>query len=173
MNPPVLITNFIQLAQSQPDYISRYYSEIKLEIPVLEIYNGMKASDKIILATDGGGIQYKGSLGFVMTASNETILLSCFRQPTGLDPLSFCSEACTTLVATRLIFLIAQHYDKLITDAIDIPCKIHLYTDSLSMIKKLNSMDAYPTAHLKYVMDSEWDILQALQTLNEEINGTR
>ena len=39
----------------------------------------------------------------------------------------------------------------------------------MSMIKKLYSMDAYPTTHLKYVMDSEWDILQALQTLMKKL----
>ena len=115
----------------------------------------MKESEKIILATDGGVIKYRGSLGFVMTTSDETVLLSRFGQPAGLDPLSFCSEACSFLIATRLIFLIAQHYDELITNAIDISCKIHLYTDSLSMIKELNSMHAYPTAHLKYVIDSK------------------
>ena len=37
------------------------------------------------------------------------------------------------------------------------------------MIKKLKSMDAYPTAHLKYVMDSEWDILQAFRTLMQKL----
>ena len=37
------------------------------------------------------------------------------------------------------------------------------------MIKKLNSMDAYPTAYLKYVIDSEWDILQALWTLMKKL----
>ena len=40
------------------------------------------------------------------------------------------------------------------------------------MIKKLKSMDAYPTAHLKYVMDSEWDILQALRTLMKKLTTT-
>ena len=129
----------------------------------------MKENKKIILATDGGVIKYKGSLGFVMTTSDGTVVLFCFRQPAGLDPLSFRSEACAVLAATRLIFLIAQHYDELITNAIDISCKIHLYTNSLSMIKKLNLMDAYPTACLKYVMDSEWDILQALRTLIKKL----
>ena len=161
---PTPITDFIQFAQSQPDYISQYYLEIKLERSVLDIYNKMKESKKMILATDGGGgaIKYKGSIGFVLTTSDGTVLLSCFGQPAGLDLLSFRSEACVFLAATRLIIIIAQHYDKLITNAIDISCKMHLYTDSLSMIKKLKSMDAYPTNHLKYVMDSEWDILQAL-----------
>ena len=125
----------------------------------------MKATTKIIMATDGGAIQYKGSFGFILTTFDSMVLLSCYRQLAGFDPLSFRSKACAFLAATRLIFLIAEHYDELIVDAIDISCKVHLYTNSMSMIKKLDSMDAYPTAHLKYVIGSEWDILQALQTL--------
>ena len=37
------------------------------------------------------------------------------------------------------------------------------------MIKKLKSIDVYPTSHLKYVMDSEWDILQALRPLMQKL----
>ena len=87
----------------------------------------MKASDKIILVTDGGAIEYKGPLGFLMTTSDGTVLLTCFGQPAGLDPLSFRSEACTFLATTCLIFLIAKHYDKLTTGVINISCKVHLY----------------------------------------------
>ena len=142
LKSPVPITDFIQFAQSQPDYIFQHYSKIILEIPVFENYSKMKAIKKTILATDGGAIQYKGSLGFVRSTSDGTILLLCFGKPAGLDPLSFQSKAFAFLAATWLIFLIAQHYDELITDAINISWKIHLYTDSLNMIKKLNSMDA-------------------------------
>ena len=119
----------------------------------------MKAVTKIIMATDGGDIQYKGSIGFVLTTVDGTVPLLCYGQLAGHNPLSFRSKACLFLAATQLIFLIAEHYDKLIVDAIDILFKIHLYTASMSMIKKLKSMDTYPTAHLKYVMDLDWDIL--------------
>ena len=40
--------------------------------------------------------------------------------------------------------------------------KFHLFTDSKSMLDKLKELDEYPTAHLKTVMDSEWDVLYAL-----------
>ena len=74
VNTSVPITDFIQFAQSQPDYISQYYSKIKLEIPIFEIYNEMKASNKIIRATDEGAIQYKGSLGFATKTNYEIVL---------------------------------------------------------------------------------------------------
>ena len=101
-------------------HFSILFGDKTRERPVLDIYNKMKESKKIILATDGGAIKYKGFLGFVMMASNGTVLLFYFRQPAGLNPLSSHSEACVFLAATRLIFLILQHYDKLITNAIDI-----------------------------------------------------
>ena len=100
---------------------------------VKHIYQEMKESKKIILVTDGGAIKYKGSIGFVMTTSDGTVLLSCFGQPAGLDPLSFRSKACAFLAATRLIFLIAQNYDKLTTDMIAISCKKNTYTPTASV----------------------------------------
>lgn len=165
MKLPVPITDFLQFAQSQLDYISQYNSKIVCEIPLIEIYKEMKATTKIIMVTDGGAIQYKGSIGFVLTTVDGTVPLFCYGQPAGHNPMSFRSEPCVFLAATQLIFLIAEHYNKLIVDAIDILYKIHLYTASMSMIKKLNPMDTYPTAHLKHVMDLEWDILQTLRTL--------
>ena len=40
-----------------------------------------------------------------------------------------------------------------------------LFTDSLSMVKKLTAMNKYPTAHLKCSMDPEWDLLQAIHSM--------
>ena len=62
IDSPPPITDFIQFAKSQPDYISQYYSTITLERPAIDIYNEMKESKKIILAIDGGAIKYKGSI---------------------------------------------------------------------------------------------------------------
>ena len=117
------------------------------------------------MAIDGGLIKHKGSLGFILTTKAGTKLLSYYGQPAGHDPLSLRSEACAFLAAIRIIYLIAEHYEDNITDSIAITSKIHLYTDSLSMIKKLTAMNKYPTAHLRCTMDSEWDILQVFYRL--------
>lgn len=59
-------------------------------------------------------------------------------------------------IITRSMFLIVEHDNNQTSKLIAISCKIHLCTDSLiSMIKKLNSMNKYSMAHLKYAMDSE------------------
>ena len=57
LEPPAPITGFIQFVQSQPNYISQYYSKIIYEIPAIEIYNKMTVTKRITLATDGGAIQ--------------------------------------------------------------------------------------------------------------------
>lgn len=115
----------------------------------------MIESNKIAMSTDGEAIAFKGSLGFVLITTNGIIILSCYGQPGGHDTLSFRSEACAFLAVTRLIFLIAEHYNGLITDSIAITTKIYLYTYTFSVIKKLNSMNKYLTAHLKFTLDSE------------------
>ena len=122
----------------------------------------VKSTNKIIIATDGGAIQFKGSLGFVHADEDGEILLSCYGQPSGNDPLSFRSEICAFLAAVRLVTLMTKYYDKKIQCNEPVRSKIQVYTDSLSMIKKLKAYDAYPTAPLKTVLDSEWDVLSAL-----------
>ena len=130
----------------------------------------MKTTSKIIMATDGGAVKHKGSIGFILTTKTGTELLSCYGQPAGHDPLSFRFEAFAFLATIRIISLIVAHYEDNIHNYIAITSKIHLYTDSLSMIKKLTAMNKYPTAHLKCTMDSEWDILQVLHRLMNRMN---
>ena len=136
-----------------------------LAVPI-EIYEVMKSTNKVnIIATDGGAIQYKGSLGFVIADEDGEILLSCYRQPSGNDPLSFRSEICAFLVAVRLVTLMAKYYDDILLLQCNerIQSKIQVYTDSLkSTINKLEAYDQYPTAPLATVLDSEWDVLSAL-----------
>ena len=121
------------------------------------------------MATDGWAIKHKGSFGFILTNTDGTTLLSCYGQPAGHDPLPFWSEACVFLAAIRIIFLIVEYYNESINNFVAITSKIHLYIDSLSMIKKLNSMNKYPTAHLRCAMDLEWDILQVLHRLMKQM----
>ena len=148
---------------TQEDHISQYYTQIEFLSPPVTIYELLKSSNKVHIATDGGAIPLKGSLGFVFADNEGTILLTCFGQPSGNDPLSFRSEICAFLAATRLINLITKYYDKKLAREDEITrSKTQVYTDSLSMIKKLKAYDKYPTAPLTTVLDSEWDVLSAL-----------
>ena len=62
----------------------------------------------------------------------------------------------------RLVTLMTKYYDNMIQCNEPIRGKIQVYTDSLSMINKLEAYDEYPTAPLATVLHSEWDVLSAL-----------
>jgi ribonuclease HI len=151
-----------EFIMSQEEHISQYYTQIDYFMVPIKIYELFKSTNKVLIATDGGAVPFKGSLGFVFADEEGNIILSCYGQPSGNDPLSFRSEICAFLAAIRLVKLITQYYDE------KIPCKelgrskIQVYTDSASMIKKLKAYDKYPTAKLAMVLDSEWDVLSAL-----------
>ena len=152
----------MQYISSQEEHVSQYYTDIKFLTAPYEIYELIKSPKRITLATDGGAIPLKGSLGFVVANEDGTILLTCYGQPAGHDPLSFRSEICALLAAARLVTLIKDYYDIIMSCNEPARGKTQIYTDSLSMIKKLKAYDEYPTAHLKTVLHSEWDVLSAL-----------
>ena len=127
----------------------------------------MKESPTILMATDGEAIALKGSLRFVLADPESKVLLTCYGQPAGHDPLSFQSEAYVFLTALWINFLIKEHNNVGIKESIAITSKIHIITDSKSMIKKLTAMNKYPTAHVKCTMDPEWNIFK---TLNRWMN---
>jgi hypothetical protein len=148
--------------RSQEEHISQYYTQIDFLTVPFTIYELIKSMKRILIATDGGAIPKKGSLGFVFADEDGKILLTCFGQPAGNDPLSFRSEICAFLAAIRLVTLLNEYYDDIVSCNEPALSKIQVYTDSLSMIKKLKALDKYPTAPLTTILDSEWDVLSAL-----------
>jgi hypothetical protein len=87
---------------------------------------------------------------------------TCYGQPAGNNPLSFRPEICVFLAAVRLVKLINKYYDAILKCEEQTRSKIQVYTDSLSMMKKLEAYGKYPTASRAAVLDSEWDVLSAL-----------
>jgi hypothetical protein len=159
---PAQYRTFMEHLMSQEEHITQYYEQIEFFMVPMKIYELFKSTKRVLIATDGGAIPLKGSLGFVFADEEGTILLSCFGQPSGNDPLSFRSEICAFLAAIRLVTLLTQYYDEKLPCEEPVRSKIQVYTDSASMIKKLKAYDKYPTAKLGMVLDSEWDVLSAL-----------
>jgi hypothetical protein len=153
---------FMEYLQSQEEHISQYYEKIEFLMVPMKIYELFKSTNKANIATDGGAIPLKGSLGFVFADEEGNIMLTCYGQPSGNDPLSFRSEICAFLAAVRLVTMIVQYYDDILKCDEPTRSKIQVYTDSLSMIKKLKAYGKYPTAPLMTILDSEWDVLSAL-----------
>jgi hypothetical protein len=104
-----------------------------------KIYEILKSTQKVNIATDGGAIQFKVLIGFVSADEEGNILLTCYGQPSGNDPLSFQSEICAFLAAVRLVTLMTQYYDDILQCQEPARSKIQVYTDSLSMITKLKA----------------------------------
>jgi hypothetical protein len=162
VNTRKINTTFKDFLSCQEEHITQYYAEIDFQMVPQRIYELFKSTQKVYIATDGGAIPLKGSLGFVFADEEGKILLTCYGQPSGNDPLSFRSEICAFLAAVRLVTLLNQYYDDILKCSEPTRSKIQVYTDSLSMIKKLEAYDEYPTAPLAAVLDSEWDVLSAL-----------
>jgi hypothetical protein len=153
---------FLDYLKSQEEHIKQYYTQIEFHTVPQRIYELFKSTNKVYIATDGGAIPLKGSIGFVFADEEGNILLTCYGQPSGNNPLSFRSEICAFLAAVRLVTLLNEYYDKKLQCIEPARSKIQVYTDSLSMMKKLKAYDKYPTASLAAVLDSEWDVLSAL-----------
>ena len=111
------------------------------------------------MATDGGAKAFKGSLGFLITDAKHKVLISCYGLTVGHDPLLFRTESSAFLAALHIVLLIAEYYKEEPTGLLTTNKEITLFTDSRSMVNKLDAMNKYPTAHLKCAMDPEWDLL--------------
>jgi hypothetical protein len=121
---------FQEYITSQEEFISQYYTQIEFLSTPIEIYELFKSTRKVlIIATDGGAIPMKGSIGFVFADADGTILLTCFGQPAGDNPLSFRSEICAFLAAIRLVTLLNQYYDEILSCTDPARSKIQIYTD--------------------------------------------
>jgi hypothetical protein len=101
--------------ETRRTYITVLYTDdILLTVPIKIIFELIKSTKKIKIATDGEDIAIKGSLGFVFAEEDGTTLLTCFRKPSRNDSLSFQLEICAFLAAVRLVPLITQYYDDIL-----------------------------------------------------------
>ena len=69
-------TTFMEKLMQQPEYIKQYYAQIDFHTVPAKIYEYLKATGTVYVATDGGAIPFKGSLGFVLADAEGTIYLS-------------------------------------------------------------------------------------------------
>jgi hypothetical protein len=152
---------FMDYLSCQEEYVTHYYTQIDFQMVPQQIYELFKSTNRVNIATDGGAIPLKGSIGFVIANEEGQVLSACYDQPSGNDPLSFWSEICAFLAVRLVTLLINQYYDGRLHCPEPARSKIQVYTDSLSMIKKLEAYDKYPTAPLAAVLDSEWDVLSS------------
>jgi hypothetical protein len=80
---------FMEYLMKQEEHISQYYTQIEFLTVPIEIYELLKSTKKVKIATDGGAIPFKELLGFVFADEDGKILLTCSGQSSGNDLLSF------------------------------------------------------------------------------------
>jgi hypothetical protein len=68
---------FMEYLLSQEEHISQYYEQIEFFMVPMKIYELFKSTKRVLIATDGGAIPLKGSLGFVFADEHGEIILSC------------------------------------------------------------------------------------------------
>jgi hypothetical protein len=139
-------TTFKDYIKTQEEHVTQYYTQIEFIRVPHEIYELLKSTKKVLIANDGRAIPMQGSIGFVIADEDGNILLTCFGQPAGNNPLSFRSEICAFLAAIRLVTLHNQYYDNILCCTDPARSKIQVYMDSLSMMTKLEAYGGYPTA---------------------------
>ena len=105
---------FMDYLLSHEEHVTQYYTKIDFLTVPITIYELIKSTNNVNIATDGGAIEFNGSLGFVIADEDGEILLSCYGQPSGNDPLSFRSEICAFLAAVRLVTLLTNYYDDIL-----------------------------------------------------------
>ena len=150
---PAPIIDLVQFIKSQPAYISKCHANFKWEIPKAEVYQAMKDTKKIIMTTDRGAQAFKGSLEFVITDSKHKVLISCYGRAAGHDKLSFRTKASASLAAIRVLIMIAEYYKQGRNESLATNKLITLFTNSLGMVNKLNTINKYPTAHRRCAIE--------------------
>jgi hypothetical protein len=79
---------FMEYLMSQEEHISQYYAQIKFFMVPVKIYELFKSTKKVKIATDGGAIPLKGSLGFVFADEDDTdSFLSMIKKLKVYDPM--------------------------------------------------------------------------------------
>ena len=76
--------------RSQPEFISQYYHHFKFFPVAFSLYEQLANQETIAIATNGGAIPSKGSIGFVIAKLHDgESFLRCYGQPAVINPQSF------------------------------------------------------------------------------------
>lgn len=156
----------------------------------MRLYEAMKSQKfwdrKLFIAIDGGAAKLKGatkgkgaanfketmniigSIGLLITDDVRNPFVRCYGQPVELNPRSFWLEICEALAALRLLYLYIQYSDER-TDGWSVSklTNIQIYTNSQSMINRLEEIAKYLTAKNKMTMHPKYDMLLALLSVLE------
>ena len=84
-------------------HLREYLAEVQWLFPIVSVYDAVQSLDHIILATDGGAKDRKGSLGWVLSSTDGTRLARGYGYVSGPNPHSFRTEVCALHTGLVLI----------------------------------------------------------------------
>ena len=145
--------------QSLPAHEKEFLHHVEWLLPPSEVATLVLTLSDILLATDGGAKDDKGSLGWVLCTEDGERLAKGSGTVTGPNPHSFRAEVCALHTGVTLVQELHRFYHPLPSTQ---DGQLTIHTDSESMIKKLRRLRTYPIAIHRAVLDSDWDVLQAL-----------
>lgn len=123
----------------------------------------LSQQNTIAIATNGGEKPKKGSIRFFIAQAHDgERYFQSYGQPVCINPHWFRSEVCSLLTTMHFFQLLVKCNNCLRNTLQDIRSDFQIYTDSLSMIKKLDCMEQYTSDPLKITMHMEQDALSAL-----------
>ena len=157
------VSGFISFLKLQPEFLSQYYTYVDFYVNSNDFYEQLGINLTIAIVLDGGAKPSRGSIGFVIaSADTGDPIVICWGQPVGIDPQSYLSEICSLLAAVQLLRLLMEFYNTHIHPPKVINNTFMIYTDSKSMLKKLERMDQYPLAPLKMILAPDWYFLHVV-----------
>jgi hypothetical protein len=162
---PATFQDYVDLL---PDYDAMLIQRVDfLELDVYETYESLLSSDSLILVSDGGADDSRGSTGWIVSDDKGRRLLRGSGTVPGLDPRSYRAEGyamVSGLTVLKHICLFCGHINML-------PLK-KLYCDNLGLVKKVSYFFKYRLAKVKCVLHSEYDVVNQIFHLLQEYTIT-
>lgn len=124
------------------EYISHYYGHDEFYLDSLLFHEQLGKDLIIVFASDGGAKPLRGLIWFIID-STDTVdwIVTCWGQPVGIDPQSYCIEICSLLAAIYLLRLLMEYYDN--------------WSESSKVITNTFKMHRY-SKHVEETLENGW-----------------
>lgn len=122
------------------------------------LHHTNQSDGSLLIATDGSASNFLGKFGLVLALSNGTRLVRNNGPALGYRTSSFRAECYGMLASLSLCLRLFDYTGNAL------PSRISLYTDSESLLLKLQSMLSWPYYYPSATLQPDWDILQMIIT---------
>ncbi|KAL7574197.1 hypothetical protein ACA910_014872 [Epithemia clementina (nom. ined.)] len=171
--PPAIPATFSAFVESLPEWefeLLRHVSFLDGDVFTFALAAQPRGSPlssvPLFVATDGSAPQFRGSFGWVCAFSDgRRVATNCGSAP-GSRTSSFRAEAYGILSALRFLLRVFEFTGH------PLPRVIHLYSDSRSVLQRLETVRSWSFYYPNFTLLPEWDVLQAIATTLRSF-GTR